>query len=154
MKAKPLPVDELPEHDFKVLFGAGTGSGTFAHFAGIGGGLVYIPILNTGLKYPIRRTISISLKTMVVGSLVGAISFIILGSTIQESDWPLLSFGFFNLICFIALAISSIPMARVGARYSKKTDPKHLKPLLASLYIFIGFWILLTSFGIIPLTPQ
>ncbi|MHA1499784.1 MAG: sulfite exporter TauE/SafE family protein [Promethearchaeota archaeon] len=154
LRAKPLPIDELPEHDIKVLFGAGAGSGTFAHFAGIGGGLVYIPVLNTGLKYPIKRTISISLKTMVVGSSVGAASFILLGLTIQGLNWPLLTFGFFNLFCFIALAITSIPMARVGAKYSKKTDAKRFKPLLAALYTFIGIWLLLTSFGIIPLTPQ
>ncbi|MHA1149036.1 MAG: sulfite exporter TauE/SafE family protein [Promethearchaeota archaeon] len=153
LQAKPLPVDTLPEHDFKVLFGAGAGSGAFAHFAGIGGGLVYVPMLNTILKYPIKRTISISLKTMVVGSSIGAISFILLGLSVQESDWPILTFGFFNLICYLALVITSIPMARVGAKYSKKTNAKRFKPYLAILYVFIGIWLLLTSFEVIPLTP-
>jgi len=132
---------------------AGLGAGSFAHFAGIGGGLVYVPMLNTILKYPIKRTISISLKTMVVGSSVGAISFILLGSSVQETSWSLGTFGYFNIICFTALSLTSVPMARVGAKVSEKVSSKKFKPILAILYAFVDVWLLMTTLGVIPLTP-
>ncbi|MHA1369119.1 MAG: sulfite exporter TauE/SafE family protein [Promethearchaeota archaeon] len=153
LTAKPRPVTQLPKNSASALITAGLGAGSFAHFAGIGGGLVYVPTLNTILKYPIKRTISISLKTMVVGSSVGAISFILLGASVQESSWPLGTLGYFNVICFIALSLTSVPMARVGAKVSEKLSSKKFKPLLAVLYTFIGIWLLLTTLGVIPLTP-
>ena len=63
----------------------GPGSGFVAHFLGIGGGLVYAPALNTILGIPIHQGVALSQATMVIGSSVGALTFVIL-SLIRQSE--------------------------------------------------------------------
>jgi len=54
MTAKPRPVDEMPPVERGKFWPTGFGGGFIAHFLGIGGGLVYVPALNTVLGVPRR----------------------------------------------------------------------------------------------------
>ena len=61
------------------LWSTGIGSGVVAHFLGVGAGLVYMPTLNTILGKPIHQGVTLSQATMVIGSSVGTLIFILLG---------------------------------------------------------------------------
>jgi len=138
MTAKPRPVDEMPPVERGKFWPTGFGGGFIAHFLGIGGGLVYVPALNTVLGVPIHQAVALSQATMVIGSSVGALTFIVLGLLRQLATLPPLSFGYFNLVAWLALAVTSIPLAQVGAIVAHKLSAKRLKFLLALLYIYVG----------------
>ena len=63
----------------------GPGSGFVTHLLDIGGGLVYIPALNTILGVPFHQLVALSQATMVIGSSVGALTFVIL-SLIRQNE--------------------------------------------------------------------
>jgi hypothetical protein len=138
MTAKPRLVDEMPPVERRRFWPTGIGGGFIAHFLGIGGGLVYVPGLNTILGVPIHQTVAISQATMVIGSSVGALTFFILSLFRSLTDLPPLSFGYFNLVAWLALVVTSIPLAQIGAVVAHKLSEKRLKFLLAILYIYVG----------------
>ena len=136
--AKPRPVDEMPPVEKRKFWSTGAGSGFVAHFLGIGGGLVYLPALNTILGVPIHQGVALSQATMVVGSSVGALTFIILGLFRNLTNLPALSLSYFNAVAWLSLVVTSIPMAQVGAIVAHKLSSKWLKLLLAILYVYVG----------------
>ena len=138
MTAKPRPVDEMPPVEKGRFWHTGFGSGFIAHFLGIGGGLVYVPALNTILGVPIHQGVALSQATMVVGSSVGALTFVILGLFRNLTGLPAWSLSYFNLAAWLLLVATSIPMAQVGAVAAHKLSAKRLKFLLAILYIYVG----------------
>jgi uncharacterized protein len=138
MTAQPRPVDEMPPVEKTRFWSTGFGSGFVAHFLGIGGGLVYVPGLNTILGVPVHRAVAISQATMVIGSSVGALTFFILSLFRNLTDLPPLSLGYFNLAAWLALVVASIPLAQIGAVVAHKLSEKRLKFLLAILYIYVG----------------
>lgn len=160
MKAKPLPTRELPKLSIPKFAGAGYFSGLLAHFIGIGGGIVYMPMLNTLLRIPVHTAVSISLATMVIGSLVGALSFITLGHIDQLQhplDYPEFSIGWFNLLAFSSIGLASIIFAQLGPKLAHKTSPSKFKVLLAVVYVYIGIRLVINGIlqlkGLTPLIP-
>lgn len=136
--AKPRPVDEMPPVENGKFWPTGFGSGFVAHFLGIGGGLVYVPALNTFLSVPIHQAVALSQATMVIGSSIGVLTFFILGFTRNLSELPSLTLSYFNLAAWLALVLTSIPFAQMGAIVAHKLDAKRLKFLLALLYVYVG----------------
>ena len=141
LRARPIPISELREPNKVKYLVAGLLGGLLAHFIGIGGGIVYMPLLNAVLKVPVHYAVGLSLATMVVGSSVGASSFALLGRIDQlshPSDYPPFSFGWLNLVCFVGLGLSSVILAQVGPYIAHRTSPEKYKLLLALVYTYIG----------------
>ena len=70
--------------------------------------------------------------------VLGALTFITLGLMRGVAGTPTLSLGYLNLVAWLALVATSIPLAQVGAITAHKLTPKRLKFLLALLYIYVG----------------
>lgn len=160
VKARPIPVHEIPELSIAKFACAGLASGFAAHIIGIGGGLIYVPVLNALLLVPIHIAIPLSLATMVIGSSVGSICFSLLGSldqALHPEDYPPLSFGWFNAFAFLTIGIASIVTAQIGPIIAHKTPPRRLKLLLALLYTYIGIRLVVRGIcqlmGIPPIIP-
>ncbi|RLF10910.1 MAG: hypothetical protein DRJ62_04430 [Thermoprotei archaeon] len=146
MRAKPAPISELKPPNPGKYMASGFLSGTFAHFIGIGGGIVYMPVLNALLGVPLHAATPISLGTMVIGSTVGALSFIGFGLSdqlVHPLEYPPLSFGWFNLIAWLLLGVSSVALAQVGPILAHKTHPARYKLLLAVVYFYIGLRLII-----------
>ncbi|KYH39377.1 MAG: hypothetical protein AYL28_000480 [Candidatus Bathyarchaeota archaeon B23] len=148
MRARPIPVEEAPRAS-PLRFGVvGYLSGILAHFIGIGGGIIYMPMLNTVLRMPVHLSVPLSLATMVVGSSVGALSFIALGHIDQvrhPADYPPLSVGWFNLAAFLTIGVASILLAQVGPLIAHRTEPRRFKMLLALVYVYIGLRLVING---------
>lgn len=160
MKGKPIPVEELANPSPPKYALNGVLSGMAAHFIGIGGGLVYVPVLNVILKVPIHLAVPISLATMVIGSSVGSISFMWLGRADQvqhPSAYPPFTFGWFNLLAFLLIGVASIILAQVGPFLAHRTSPGKFKILLTILYVYIGIRLIVRGFfqvqGVPPPIP-
>ncbi|NOZ27494.1 MAG: sulfite exporter TauE/SafE family protein [Chloroflexi bacterium] len=138
MTARPRPVDKMPSIRRSRFWPMGLVGGFIAHFLGIGGGLVYVPALNTILEVPIHQTVALSQATMVIGSSVGALAFVFLGLFRNLTDLPPWSLSYFNLAAWLALVVTSIPMAQVGAIAAHRLSARRLKFLLALLYVYVG----------------
>lgn len=103
---------------------------------GIGGGVVMVPLLNLLLKFPIHKAIGTSTAFIIFASLGGIITYIFTG--ISATGLPPYSLGYVNLLQFLALAGTSIPMARVGVRTAHKLSDNKLKYIFAALLVFIA----------------
>lgn len=136
--ARPKKVEEMPLVRQTRFWPTGFGGGFIAHFLGIGGGLVYVPSLNTILDVPIHQAVGLSNATMVIGSSVGALTFLILGLLRHVADQPIWSLGYFNLIAWLSLVVTSVPLAQMGAIASHKVSAQRMKILFALLYVYVG----------------
>ena len=146
MVAKPLRIEELKPPSTVKYVVAGLLSAIAAHFIGIGGGIVYMPVLNSFLSVPVHYAVPISLASMCIGSSVGSISFALFGhmDQVKHPDmYPPLSFGWFNLLAFAFIGASSIAFAQLGPKLAHKTSPKKYKILLAIVYAYIGVRLIL-----------
>jgi hypothetical protein len=90
--------------------------GFLAGMVGAGGGFIIIPLMIYILKMPVKLTIGTSLGVIFIGSLMGALGKIFTGQVV----W----------LPALALIISSIPSAQIGASLSGKTADKKLRILL------------------------
>ncbi|MHA1269333.1 MAG: sulfite exporter TauE/SafE family protein [Candidatus Helarchaeota archaeon] len=148
LTAKPKLINVLPELARGKSYTYGSLSGMLAHFIGIGGGIIYLSILNTILEIPIQTAVTLSLGTMVIGSSIGFTSFLFLGyndSIINASEYPIYSIGWFNLLAFVGIGLFSILFAQIGSRLTRKVQPKKFKILLAILYIYMGIRLIFDS---------
>lgn len=160
MKARPIRVEEMPAPSLSKYASSGFLSAVAAHFIGIGGGIIYMPVLNAFLSIPVHMAVPISLGTMVIGSGVGSLSFMGLGFLDQVKHpqlYPPLSLGWFNLIAFLGIGLSSIAFAQLGPRLAHKTSPQRYKLLLAIVYVYIGLRLVVRGLyqlqGLMPPIP-
>lgn len=149
MMSKPTSVDALKAPSVFKYAPAGLLSGMLAHFIGIGGGILYVPVLNTFLGVPVHLAAGISLATMTIGSSVGALSFGFLGYLDQlrhPLEYPPLSLGWFNLVVFLTMGTVSVVFAQIGPQLAHKTPPGKFKILLAIVYTYIGLRLIIDGF--------
>lgn len=103
---------------------------------GIGGGVIMVPILNILLRFPIHKAIGTSTAFIVFASIGGIITYIFTG--INTAGLPPYSIGYVNLVQLAALALTSIPMARLGVKAAHNLPDKKLRYMFAILLLYIA----------------
>lgn len=103
---------------------------------GIGGGVIMVPILNILLRFPIHKAIGTSIAFIVFASIGGIITYIFTG--INTAGLPPYSIGYVNLVQFAALALTSIPTARLGVKAAHSLPDKKLRYMFAILLLYIA----------------
>jgi len=122
------------------LIGVGFGAGFVAALAGVGGGIITIPMMYYFLNMPLKLAIGTSSATIVVTSVFSVVGYILNG--MGHAGLPEWSFGFVDLQRGVALAIGTILMARAGAYVSFKTHPFRLRKIFALFVIFVSIYML------------
>jgi uncharacterized membrane protein YfcA len=117
--------------------------GLITGLLGIGGGVLVIPALVLFLKFRVREAAATSLGIMLFTSVGGIAGYIYNG--MQATGLPDFTLGYIYWPAWIALSITSIVMAQVGAIAAHKLPGKQLN------YIFIAllFYISLDMLGVI-----
>ncbi len=116
----------IPESKFKNFFIVGTLSflaGVLAGFLGIGGGIIFVPLL-TGFSLPIHNAVATSSFLVWITSVVGAFKHYLLKNVELKVLWFLVP----------GLIIG----AQVGALLIKRISAKKLKYLLGVVLILIS----------------
>ena len=110
--------------------------GTVSGLAGIGGGVLLVPVPVILLGYPIHSAIGTSSACLIFSSTGAVAAYIINGLGI--TGLPPYSIGYVNLITFVILAITTIPLARIGVRCAHSWSGRNLQIVFAGVLILIG----------------
>ena len=113
---------------FGVLVGA------ISSLAGIGGGLISIPVLVRVFRFPVKRAIGSSSATIVATALAGTIGYMVQGA--GNVLLPDHTAGFVAYPDAIPVIVASVPMAHIGARVAHSTPPSRLRIVFA-LFLFL-----------------
>jgi len=132
---------ELPSKSSPIrLLGVGFTTGIASALAGIGGGVIIIPMMYYFLHMPLRLVVGTSSATVVITALFSVAGYVFNG--LGRAHLPEWSFGFVDLWHGAALALGSLLMARIGAYVSFRTHPPHLRKIFAIFIILISIYML------------
>lgn len=112
-------------------------TGIVSIFAGVGGGILLVPVMNYLMKIPIKRAIGTSSSIIILTSTFGTLGYVINGLGKPELE-NLGTLGFVDYTAGIPIIIGSIITSRLGAHTSYKTKSKLLKKLFAILLIAVA----------------
>ncbi|RLE43846.1 sulfite exporter TauE/SafE family protein [Candidatus Woesearchaeota archaeon] len=113
-----------------IIFGFVTG------LIGIGGGVLMVPLMVIFLNYHIHEAVGTSTAVMIFTSLGGAIAYMVYG--LNAPGLPPHSLGYVNLLQWILLAGTSVPMAQLGVHVAHKINPKLLKWIFIIVMVYMG----------------
>lgn len=116
-----------PEPNLAIpgLAGTGLAVGLASSLAGIGGGVLSIPIMYSILHFPLKRAIGTSSATIVITALASVVGYIVGG-------WgnPLLpegTLGYVDVLHALPIILGTVPFASLGAHLAEKTGSSVLK---------------------------
>ena len=110
---------------------------------GVGGGIFLIAILTALLGFSLIEAIGTSSVFICLTAIGGFLSYMVSGWGVSTFPY---SIGYVSLINFALIALFSVPMASLGAKYAHKIPQKKLKIIFSVLV----FYIALKMLGIFP----
>jgi len=134
--AHPIRVEGEPHANPLTYVFLGAIFGFVTGLIGIGGGVLMVPLMVIFLNYHMHEAVGTSTAVMIFTSLAGAIAYMLYG--LNASGLPPYSIGYVNLLQWILLAGTSIPMAQAGAHIAHKIHPKSLKWVFIVVMIYMG----------------
>jgi len=110
--------------------------GIVSGIIGIGGGVLMVPVMVIAMRFKIHQAIGTSTALMILTSTGGIIAYIVNG--LNVSGLPDFSLGYVNLLQWVILAGTSVPMAQAGVRVAHKLPAKHLKYLFIAVMVYMS----------------
>jgi len=136
LTAKPPKIEEEPVDNPLLLAVYGFPLGIVIGVTGIGGGVLMIPLMVLLLKFRMHQAVGTSSALMIATSTGGVLGYIINGLGVEGLF--AYSLGYVNLISWLALAVTSVPMAQVGVRVSHRLPARELKYIFVVVMIGVG----------------
>jgi len=134
---KPKPSRELP--GFPGMLAAGSGIGTLSGMVGAGGGFISVPYM-VWCNVPIHNAVATSAVLGFPIALSGSLSYMLAGSNVV--GLPEGSIGYVYLPALVAIAITSVLTAPLGARVAHAMDTANLKRAFAILLFGLAGYML------------
>jgi uncharacterized protein len=116
------PRGSTPGWSYAVLGGV---TGFVSGLLGIGGGVVWVPLVTTMLGMPLKRALGTSLVLIAIVAVPGTIVHAALG----HIDWSI----------FAVLAIGVVPGARIGANIALGTRERTLRLMVGAFLLAVSF---------------
>ncbi len=110
--------------------------GVVSGLAGIGGGVLLVPVLVMLFGYPMHTAVGTSSACLIFSSTGAVIAYIVNG--IGMAGLPPYSAGYVDLLTFAILAATTIPLARFGVRCAHGCSGRNLQIGFAGILILIG----------------
>jgi uncharacterized membrane protein YfcA len=119
----------------------GITAGVVSALAGVGGGVITVPMMYYLVNMPLKLAIGTSSAAIFITAAFSVVGYILNG--MGRAGLPPWNLGFVDLQRGAALAIGSLLMARVGASVSFRTHPYRLRKLFALFVICVSVYMLL-----------
>ena len=136
LTAKPPKIEKEPIDNNLVYILWGFPLGIVSGIIGIGGGVLMIPVMVLALRFKMHQAVGTSTALMIFTSIGGILSYLFNG--LNVSGLPPYSVGYVNILQWILLAGTSVPMAQVGVRVAHKLPAKQLKYIFIAVMIYMG----------------
>ena len=107
-------------------------AGLLSGFLGIGGGMLKVPLLILACRVPVKLAVGSSTVMIGITSLTGLIGHA--------------AAGYFDATLFLPLAAAGLVGAQIGARFSVRTDRRHLKLGFGVMLLLVALWV---SWGVL-----
>jgi hypothetical protein len=117
--------------------------GIVSGLAGIGGGILLVPVLVILLGYPMHTAVGTSSACLIFSSIGAVTAYVINGWGM--AGLPPYSMGYVNLMTFAILAATTIPLSRFGVRCAYRCSGRNLQIAFAAILIFIGGMMLVSG---------
>lgn len=119
--------------------------GSLSAFAGVGGGIIAVPIIHYIFKLRFKIAIGTSSLVIIFSAFSAAVSYIINGLTINNFSNNF-TLGYVYLLAAIPSGIGTLISGRLGANFAHRTVSKKLKILFALMILLIDLKILYDVF--------
>ncbi|MCC6397222.1 MAG: sulfite exporter TauE/SafE family protein [Bacteroidetes bacterium] len=133
-------LETMPPLRIPSLMGTGLAVGLVSSLAGVGGGVLSIPIMHSILKFPLKKALGTSSATIVITALAAGTGYVVKGW--GNTLLPEGTLGYVDWLHAIPLIAGSIPLAAVGARVANKTKVTVLKRVFALFLLVVAFRML------------
>jgi uncharacterized protein len=110
--------------------------GVITGILGIGGGIMVVPILVLVLRLTMRQAVGTSLAMMLFTATGGILGYVVGG--MNAVDLPEHTLGYIYWPGWMALTITSIGLAQVGAIMAHKVSGRRLNYIFIALLLYIG----------------
>ncbi len=127
-----------------LLAATGAVAGTVASAAGVGGGIVMVPVYNQILRLRLKVASATSMATIVLISLSGIVMYALRG--IGEGTPPT-ALGYVDVGQAVWLAIPAVLTARLGVWVAARVDTRVIRWAFAGIATFIALRLLWRAFG-------
>ncbi len=141
LTAKPVKVEEKPPENMLPYILWATPLGFSCGLIGIGGGVLMVPVMVLALKFRMHQAVGTSTALMIFTSIGGVLAYIYYGLAVisrSSVSLPPYSIGYVNLLQWILLAATSVPMAQVGAFTAHKISGKNLKYIFIAVMVYMA----------------
>jgi len=119
--------------------------GSLSAFAGVGGGIIAVPVLHYIFKLKFKKSIGTSNLIIIFSALSATISYIYNGLKL-ELNYPF-TIGFVFLLAAIPAGVGTFISAKWGANFTHRSNIRLLKILFALLILAIDVKIIFDVFG-------
>jgi uncharacterized membrane protein YfcA len=128
--------EEEPRMNVVGLSLTGLVVGMVSSLAGVGGGVFSIPIMYSILRFPLKKALGTSSATIVITAVAAVLGYMVRGW--GNPILPPSTLGYVAYLAAIPLAVTSIPLARVGASLAHKTKADNLRKFFAAFLLVIA----------------
>lgn len=125
-----------PRENLKLGAACGFVVGVVTGLTGLGGGVLIVPILVLALNFSMHIAVATSVASVIFISLGGIVGYIVNG--LGVTGLPPYSIGYLNLPVWLCLAVTSIPLAPLGARAAHRLPAKPLKYIFIAYMVYVG----------------
>jgi len=133
-------LETMPPLRIPALLGTGLGVGLVSSLAGVGGGVLSIPIMHSILKFPLKKALGTSSATIVITALAAGTGYVVKGW--GNTLLPEGTLGYVDWLHALPIIFGSIPLAAVGAQVANKTKVTVLKRVFALFLLVVAFRML------------
>jgi uncharacterized protein len=117
------------------LAASGVAAGAIASAAGVGGGIVMVPMFNELLKLPLKIAAATSMATIVLISATGVVAYVVSGLGVQT---PATALGYVDFGRAVWLAVPAIIGARLGVYVALRADVAVIRYAFSALAAVIA----------------